>query len=384
MLRRELRQIRSRPKLMFMLLPFPVLLMGLLALIFAPGLPRNLPIAVLDLDNTTLSRQAIRMVDATPDLQVAMRVTDLAQGRDALVRGQVYGVVMIPEHMQRDLLSGRRPELVTLYNNQLLTIGGIVSRSTQAAFANFGAGAAAIALVSNGTVPEAARKAIRPIPVQQTPLFNPALDYVHFLLAALMPAVLQIFISASAALVLARDVQHVNGPGRLRTLGGGSAIRTLVGKLLPYACAYLVTMLVADAIMFGAYGSPFNGSLLLHLTYTVLFVLAGLSLGALFALIAKDTIGALGMTGVMTGPAFGFAGISFPRLTMNTFAWAWGGLIPLTPYLQLRTDQALRGTPVELSMPTLGWLALQALIYGALAVLLLRRSASPTSHEARP
>lgn len=379
-LRRELRQIRFRPKLAFMLLPFPVLLMGLLAVVFSPGLPTDLPVAVVDRDNTTLSRQAVRMVDATPDLRVALQVPDLAQGREALFAGDVYAVVLIPENMERDLLAGRQPELVTLYNNQLLTIGGIVSRATRSAFATFGSGAAAAALVANGNLPEAARVAIQPIPVQQSPLFNPALDYVHFLLASLMPTVLQIFITSAAALVVARDAQHVNGLVRLRALGG-SPLPALVGKLLPYACAYLLTLLIADAIMFGVFGSPFNGSLVLHLVYSVLFVLASLSLGTVLAIVAGDTIGALGMTAVMTGPAFGFAGISFPRITMNGFAWAWGGMIPLTPYLQLRTDQALRGTPVELSLPDVGWLAGLVVLYGTLALLLFARSSARTSQE---
>jgi ABC-2 type transport system permease protein len=239
----------------------------------------------------------------------------------------------------------------------------------------FGAGAAAQVLISRGELPEEARDAILPVPVQQSPLFNPALDYVQFLLAAVVPSVLQIFICASAALSVALDAQHVRGVPRMLALGG-SPLRAALGKLAPYALAYLFVLCVADAILFGFFGAPFNGSLGLHLLYTVVFVVACLSLGALLGVVAGDTIGALGMTGVLTGPAFGFAGISFPRLTMNSFAWAWGGLLPLTPYLQLRTDQVLRGAPVDVSLPTLGWLMAQVAIYGALLLVMLSRKAA--------
>ena len=196
---------------------------------------------------------------------------------------------------------------------------------------------------------------------------------MQFLLASLMPTVLLIFMSAGAALTLARDIQHVNGAQRLYALGGGTA-QVIIGKLAPYGLAYLVAMAAADAIMFGLFDAPFNGSWPLHVTYTVAFVLASLCLGAMLAMIAGDTVGALGMTGVMTGPAFGFAGITFPRIMMNNFSLAWGALLPLTPYLQLRTDQVLRGAPVDVSLPTLGWLLAQVVVYGGILALMVRRA----------
>lgn len=373
--RRELRRIMARPRLGAMLLPFPVILMAVMAVVFAPGIPRDLPVAVVDLDRSDLSREVVRMVDVSSGVAVAAQMPDLSAARHALVAGQVYGVVLIPPQFERDLLSARQPELVTLYNNQFLTIGGIVSRASTQAFATFGAGAGVQALISNGKVPELARIAVQPIPVQQSPLFNPALDYVQFLLASLMPAVLQIFMTGAAALVVAQDIQRDRGAARLRVLGGSTGV-TLVAKLLPYALAYSVALLVADAVMFGIFDAPFNGSLGLHLIYSLFFVISSLALGAVLACVAGETLGALGMTGVLTGPAFGFAGVSFPRLTMNGFSYWWGALIPLTPYLELRTDQVLRGTPMAYSLPTFWGFALQAAIYVTLAVLLFRRAAN--------
>jgi ABC-2 type transport system permease protein len=373
--RRELRRITGRPRLGIMLLPFPVILMALMAVVFAPGIPRDLPVAVVDHDRSDLSREVVRMVDVSSGVAVAAQMPELSAARHALITGQVYGVIQIPSGFERDLLSARQPELVTLYNNQFLTIGGIVSRASAQAFASFGAGAGAQALISSGKVPEHARIAVQPIPVQQSPLFNPALDYVQFLLASLMPAVLQIFMTGAAALVIAQDIQHHQGAARLRLLGGSAGV-ALLAKLLPYGLAYSVALFIADAVMFGFFDAPFNGSLWLHFGYTLLFVISSLALGAVLACVAGDTLGALGMTGVLTGPAFGFAGVSFPRLTMNGFAYWWGALIPLTPYLELRTDQVLRGTPIAYSLPTLWGFALQAGIYLILAVVLFQKAAN--------
>ena len=61
--RRELRQIKKRPRLAFMLLPYPLLLFALLCSIFYEGLPTALPVAIVDQDDSNVSRQISRMVD---------------------------------------------------------------------------------------------------------------------------------------------------------------------------------------------------------------------------------------------------------------------------------------------------------------------------------
>ncbi|MFC3612728.1 ABC transporter permease [Lutimaribacter marinistellae] len=377
---RELRQIADRPALALMLGPVPLALMLLMSAIFYNGLPTDLPIAVVDEDNTTLSRRAVRMVDATPEIAVAAHMSNLAEAKTALVAGDVYGVVLIPEDMESDLLQGRRPEIVTFYNNQLLTVGGIVSRGTQAALGTFSAGVSMQVRIARGEPLLEAREAINPVPVQQSPLFNPALDYVQFLLAAAMPTVLHIFMGISAALAMARDRHSRAGMARL-VAQGGSVFKAVAGKLAPYALAFLLMVALADAILFGFFGAPFRGSIELHVTYTVLFVLSCLCLGAFAGMLAGDTVGALGMTGFLTAPAFGFAGITFPRALMNNFSVIWGALLPLTPYLQLRTDQVIRGAPVDISIPAIGWQVLQLVAYGGVMLLLVHKAAAPPRPE---
>ncbi len=376
-LRRELRQIAARPALAFLLGPYPLLLFVLLATVFWAGLPTSLPVAVVDLDRSQISRQITRMVDDTPELTVTAQLPTLAAAKQSLLAGKVYGILLIPEHAERDVLSGTAPEIVTFYNNQMLTVGGIVARATGTAIGTFSVGLSVQMRQARGQSTEDALIGVTPIPIQQSPLFNPALDYTQFLLATVMPTVLHIFICVSAVLCIARDRHSLGGMARLVRLGG-TPIRALAGKLVPYGIAGMITLFCADAIIFGTFEAPFLGSLGLHLVYSVLFVATCLSLGALLALVAGDTVAALGLTGVLTAPAFGFAGISFPRFAMNGFSQAWGAMSPLTPYLHLRTDQVVRGADVAVSLPALAWLAALFFLYFGLALWLLARQAQGT------
>ncbi|MDH8101827.1 hypothetical protein QIG22_28545, partial [Klebsiella pneumoniae] len=66
--------LRRRKFLLVLSTILPIALMAVLTLVFSAGLATRLPIAVLDLDGSDLSRTIIRMVDATPDTAVAQHV----------------------------------------------------------------------------------------------------------------------------------------------------------------------------------------------------------------------------------------------------------------------------------------------------------------------
>src|SRR5262245_61464767 len=115
---REFRWLARRPFLLVLTTLLPLALMALLTAIFPAGLATKLPIGVLDLDDSDLSRTVIRMVDATPDASVEVRVGELAEGRRLIKASQIYGLLLLPKNLQRDVFAGRRPEVVFFYNTQ--------------------------------------------------------------------------------------------------------------------------------------------------------------------------------------------------------------------------------------------------------------------------
>ena len=381
--RRELRQIAARPALAFMLVPLPLILFLTLAVVFAPGLPRDLPVAVVDLDGSSLSRQMVRMVDAAPDVAVVEQLASLSEARQALVAQRAYGILMIPSGMEKALLLGQQPEVVVFSNSQFLTAGGTVGRSMSATLTSFSAGVSLSLLEARGIGPDRAMDLILPIPVQQSPLFNPSLDYIQFLLSAVMPTVLQIFICAAAVLSFSREHHSPNGMARLLRLSS-SPWRAILGKLLPYTLMGIFVLLLGDLLLFGFFDIRFPGNVFVFFGNGLLFILACQALGALIALVARDAAGALGMMGLIVAPSFGFAGVSFPRFGMTLFSQIWGALIPLTPYLALRTDQTLRGAPLAYSMPTMAWLGAQLIVFAGLLWLMTRKTMAARAATATP
>lgn len=346
---RELAWLRRRKFLLVLSTILPIALMAVLTLVFSAGLATRLPIAVLDLDGSDLSRTIIRMVDATPDTAVAQRVGDLAEGRKLLIEGKVHGFLMLPLHLERDVTAGRRPEVVFFYNTQTLTTGNLVVRGISAALPTAAAGIRLSLRTGQGQASDLAQADLTPIPVQIHPLFNPTLNYVHFLLAALIPSVLQIIVITASAYSVGLDVETPHRLRILRRLGGG-LWPAMAGKILPLTLVFLAVLGLSDLWLFGYFDLPLHGSRWLLLSAGLLFILACQMFGALLALLLRSTPSAISIATLLTSPAFGYMGIGFPRLAMNSFAYGFGALLPGTWYLMARIDQTVRGTPADLSL----------------------------------
>jgi ABC-2 type transport system permease protein len=380
---RELIWLRRRPFLLLLTTLLPLALMALLTGIFSHGLATRLPIAVLDLDDTDLSRMIVRMVDATPDAAVKTHVGELAEGRQLIRSSQIYGLLYLPQNLQRDVFSGRRPEVVFFYNTQKMTPGNLVLRGVSNAVVTAAAGIQLSLRTSEGQPAEIAQADLTPIPVQTNALFNPTLNYLHFLLAALLPSLLQIVIVTTSSYSAGLDIETNHRLLSLRRLGGG-LWPALAGKLLPYTLLYLSLLLVTDGVLFHFFDLPLRGNPALLLAAGILFILACQLLGVLLALLLKPTASAVSIGTLLTAPAFGYMGVSFPRHGMNAFAYGWGDILPGTWYLMVRIDQTIRGTPVELSSkPVLVLVAFVIGLGGLVALLLEMNRARIDAEKAR-
>lgn len=368
--RRELDRLYRRPFLFFLTTGLPLLLMGLLATVFSAGLATRLPIAVLDLDGSDLSRTIIRTVDATPDTAVAVHVSDLREGRSLILSGKVHGLLLLSRNLERDVFAGRRPEVVFFYNTQTMTTGNLTLRGVSGAVPTVEAGIRLALRTAEGEPVDIAQSDLSPVPVQVNPLFNPALNYAHFLLAALLPSVLQVVIVTTMAYTIGLDAEDIHRFRILRRLGGGMW-PAIAGKILPYTLLFLVVLGISDAVMFGVLEMPLRGERWILALAGLLFILANQFVGVLLALVLRPMASAISIGTLIFAPSFGYMGIGFPRLGMNAFAYGWGQLIPGTWYLMARIDQTIRGTPVDLSLKPLLVLAIFVVVLASLTALRL-------------
>ena len=360
---RELAWIRRDKVALLLVVVIPLIAFAILAATFGNAVIRDLRVDVVDQDRSKTSETFVQAISSAPSVNVARRSSDLNGAMHAVRSGEAIAAVYIPQNFERDIMGGRRPQVVIFFNKQFFTPGNVASSSLQAALS------AAIADLPAG--PRTAAFTLGPLVVEQYVLTNPALNYAQFLLRAILPTVLHIVIAISAGYAVGSEFGSRDMREWLAT-AGDSMLIALVGKLAPYFGIFLLMMAVGLGIIHGIFEIPFRGDPVLVATGACLLIVAYLSLGALLQLLVRNLAFGLSLTGIICSPAFGFAGVGFPVLAMNIFSRAWGAMLPLRWYIQILFDQAARGVPARDSAEPFMMLGGLAVIYFSLAWLRLR------------
>lgn len=362
---REWQRLRSTPRLWLLAFVAPLLLVVVLLGIFAQPTPRELPVVVVDLDRSSLSRQAQRMLQAAPALQIVTVMDDMAAAGGRVRRGEAYAVIALPPHMQRDVLRGEVPRLQLYYNSQVMTAGNVILRDVRQALGTLGAGIG----MAQGVTPA--------LTTQLHAAFNPGLDYARFLVLSLALSLLHIAAVVIAIDVVGRELRDGTAADWLAQ-AGGRILPALLGKLLPWA----LWLGVYGALLLGAavwwLGVRPAGSITLWALSWLLLVLASFGIGVLLVGLTANLRVATSVASVLVSPAFAYSGMTFPLLAMPAFASFWATLLPLHHGLSVQTQQVLMAAPAAESLGHLLILMLFALLPLPIAARLRRACVEPS------
>ncbi len=383
--RREFALLRTRPWDLAMVSWVPLLAVFLIWWIFSAGLPERLPIGVLDQDHSSLSRQVVRFLDATPGLRVVQQYSDEGEMARALASGAVDAAVQLPRDLSRDVKQGRVGQVVLLHNAQLGTHSSLIQRDVRTAVATVSGGVELTVRNKRGESTRAARASMEPVKASMVALFNTSTDYEQFLGAALIPALLHILAMTAGAWSVGRELRD-------RSIGewlGAAprwheALAALAGKLaLPFLSLCAVAIAAMLWITAGRGWHPV-GSLGWTLFALAVFLALSVALGAFVSSLTRSLRTALSATGFITAPAFAFGGVGFPLVAMPLFARMWANLLPYTHYIRVQMEQLQMGAPVLYSLATPLWMVLgTAVLLAASAAALVRAARAPDTWGGR-
>jgi ABC-2 type transport system permease protein len=340
----------------------PLFAFVVLTTVFSHPVIRGLGVTVVDEDKSDASRALVEYVASSPSLKIVDRSGTLSTAVQDIRSGKAISAVYIPPNFERDLKAQRRPQVIGFYNQQFLTPSGIASSGLSDALS----AAATAAAPARRAAPTPA--SVGTLTSETIALVNPQRNYAQFLLRALLPTIIHVVITLAAGYSVGSEFRRRDARAWLESAGGDPVV-ALIGKLTPLFGIFFLIMLVEPLFLEGALQIPFNGDLPLMVAAGSLLIIAYLSVGALLQLLAGDLATGLGFAGLFASPAFGYAGVGFPTIGMNTFAQTWSAILPLRWYMTVLLGQAARGLPVSDSAIPFAALAGLTLLFAGLALL---------------
>ncbi|MGE6341347.1 ABC transporter permease [Psychrobacter sp. NPDC078929] len=381
--------------------------------IFSQTQITDLPIGVIDQDNSAVANTAVRYLEASPTLTVRQLYYSQADAEAAILQRDIYAVVIIPEDFSRNILSSQPAPLTLQVNAQYGTHSGIIQAGVQAVASTLSAGVEIKRLVKQGVAPSQAMTAYAPISVQRISLFNAATNYQQFLASTVIPALLHILAMVIGATTIGRELRDKSIGRWYRFIDTGKPNLTLsrasetssslstkqnssynkassnakmphsvslsvlvFGLLGKYFWPILAYSLWSALILWLATSNQNINIMSLMAVYAGFLCLMVLSfwLGAIFTLNSFSLRMGLSTTGFISAPSYAFAGVTFPYIAISDSAQYWSNALPLTHYLKLHIAQLQMQAPIAISLPIVYGLMLAAIIALILAALLTKRA----------
>ena len=217
----------------------PLLYPLLYAFIYTNEVVREVPVAVVDDSRSSLSREYLRMVDATPDVSIVAYCSDMEEAKEMMKEQLVYGVVYIPGQFSQDIVQGVQAH-VNIYCDMsgLLYYKSVLLANT----------AASLEMNKDIKISRAGNTTARedeitayPIEYEDVALFNPQNGFASFLI----PAVLMLIIQQTLLLGIGLSAGTAREHNRFKDLVPinrhyNGTLRIVFGKGLSYFMIYSV------------------------------------------------------------------------------------------------------------------------------------------------
>lgn len=365
---REVKRLCARPLYFFCMVVAPLFCYIFFTTLMDSGLPTNLPVGVVDMDNTSTTRNIVRNLDAFQQTDITARYKDVTEARQAMQRGDIYAFYYIPEGTTEQTIAGRQPRVSFYTNASYLIAGSLLYKDllTMTELANASVGQQT--LYAKGATEQQALGFLQPILIDTHPLNNPWLNYSVYLCNTLLPGVLMLLIFMVTVYSIGSEVKEGTAREWLATANDNLSM-ALAGKLLPQTLVFFIMAAGYNVYLYGILHFPCNSGIFPMLLASLLLVLASQSFGIFLYGILPTLRFALSAASLWGVISFSISGFSFPVMAMHPTLQALSNLFPLRHYFLIYVNQALNGYPMSYAWES--YLAL--LVFVLLPLFILRR-----------
>lgn len=350
-IRREWRRMLGRPIYLFSSVFVMIFCYIFFLTFFSEGMPRSMPIGVVDMDQSYVSRTFIRNIDAIPQAKIIHHYVDYNEARDAMQRGQIYAFFVIDRNFERELMSSQQPEF-KFYVNQAYMVAGSLTFKELTYVSNMGSAYVQKKMMElrGQEVEESEILAqVQPISSDSHMIANPYANYGVYLLNMLLPGIMQMLILLMTVFSIGNEMKQHTTPDLLKT-ANNSMFAVMLGKLLPYTLLFSILGIGGNLILYKYMHFPMNGSIVWLSLATVIMVLAYQAIGVFFIGLLPSLREAISLVAVYGILGVSFTGFTFPIEAMPRGVQVFQHLHPIRHYFKIYVSEALNGAPIRYSL----------------------------------
>jgi ABC-2 type transport system permease protein len=314
----------------------PVLSLVTMAYAFSIDI-KDVAIGVLDQDLSPMSRQYLAQLGSTDALRLEVWPQSLEEVEQVMMDGRVKAMVIIPRGFARDLERGRTASLQVVVDGTDPNTAGHAIEHIGAHTEHFAARHVEGQLAQAGLSIDR----LSPIDLRLRAWYNPSLLFTVSMIPALVGIVLSVPAMA-ASLALAREREWGTLEGLIATpIRRGELI---VGKLVPYVLAGMLSVPLCVATAVYGFKVPFRGSPWLYLAFSLVFLFATMSISMLLSVFTKSQqVAIMGSMIIFLFSGFFMSGLLIPFAVMGPALKMEAFMFPTTHFVIISRGVFVKG-----------------------------------------
>ena len=329
----------------FCMIVFPLVLVIFFTTMLDEGTPHDLPIGVVDQDNSATSRGLIRNLDAMQSSRVVYRFANVTEARCAMQEGKVYAYLYIPEGTASKLLAGRQPKISYYYTMTCMTAGSMAMKDMKTIGSLGSAAVGQATLSAKGATPGQIKAALQPITVDAHMIANPQGSYNYSLTTVFVPGILMLFMALLSAYALGMEMKFDTGKEWLARADGNIVV-AILGKYIVHALVFLLVIFLYQWYIFDVLHFPRLGGVWSIVRLSLLQVAGGLGFGIFAFGLMPSLRMSMSISSLWSVLSISMCGSAFPVAGMDAPLQAMAWLFPLRHYWMIYLATVLNGFPV--------------------------------------
>lgn len=345
--RRELRTFGQRPIFLIIMFVAPLGFLWMFTSLMQAGLPTKLPAALVDEDDTHVTRQLTRILGTMEETNFVVQTKSFTEAREAMQRGEVYAIFCIPKGTTEKALTQRQPVISFYTNDSYYVPASLLMKDMRKMGEMAGLAMTRATMRAKGFRDDQIMGTLQPIVIEAHPLGNAYLNYSVVLSNLIVPGLLMIVIMLTTSYTFGNEWKR-GKQKKLYNMGKGNIGIIILGKLLPQTMLYTIIFWLIDLVFYSYLQFPCACGVPRMMLWGFLAVLSSQGFGLLmfeaFPGQMRMAMSACSLLGVMQ---FSLAGFSFPVSAMALpFQWL-SNIFPLHHYFLIYVNQALNGYSIS-------------------------------------
>ncbi len=369
--KREWRRISGSWMSILSVFILPVVGLLLLTAIFNKNVPTDLPIAAVDKDHSSLSREMLQRVNSSSIASIKYMPLSEKEAYDLVKKGKVKAFIVIPENYEKLFLKQEAPSTILYLDNTNIVTSGLITKGMTNVFSQYSQAMKVKYYMKEGLSFSQAVEASKPLKTRVHMLFNPYGNYSYFLLLGLLPLMMLLFVLLNSLHAIGSELKYGTAK-EVMDMSNNSIRVTLLAKLLPYTLIFALHLGVMNYLLFRFIDIPVRGNFHIILLSELVLIITHQFIAVFLAGVTANLRLSLSLGSAYSMMAFTFSGLTFPYEGMTVAAKIFSYIFPLKFWLHTFLGQTLRGEKLSNSLSGL-IVVFSFFIIGMLFVPLLKR-----------